>query len=522
LAIYGGVDKQEQIRSLCSQPKQHEQAKKQEQEEQDISTHTILNYLMIAATPMRLIDILGIGDKSNLQEINTSNQKQNDQELMQQKNKIQSLFTNTKYIIIDESDRMAVQSDMSQQVQLILDFVCKQSDCVIKKGLFSATLPEKAVQKCHEWIDVPRVTVKVDTVTVGRIESGSGKKERNIQEEEKSQLSRGDEEINTRRTKDSNAQIDYDLDINNMIESQSSKDAVRIPNSDEKSGDGMESTVSSGVVDHRRGTLDLSTIPSHITQTLHVCSTHKKAKKLITTIQKIRNGEKADGDRQRRNRALIIIFFARIKTLEYTHQLLQKENIQCVPFHSQMNQQKREMHLNNFKSGKTPILLATDIAARGIHCNNVEYIINYDFPSLEQYVHRCGRAGRNSLSCNGEKKLKACVYSFFHRELAPMAKDVLDLLTSCGAWIDPNLISLIPGKSTECSTSASRRKRRNRRGKNNTPIDEDARDHSEILKSTAGMDGDDEEDEFATLGQPRILLKRASHVKDDSDDEEDI
>jgi len=103
-----------------------------------------------------------------------------------------------------------------------------------------------------------------------------------------------------------------------------------------------------------------------------------------------------------------------------------------------------------------------------------------------------------------------------------MAKDVLDLLTSCGAWIDPNLISLIPGKSTECSTSASRRKRRNRRGKNNTPIDEDARDHSEILKSTAGMDGDDEEDEFATLGQPRILLKRASHVKDDSDDEEDI
>lgn len=65
--------------------------------------------------------------------------------------------------------------------------------------------------------------------------------------------------------------------------------------------------------------------------------------------------------------------------------LLQKERIQGVPFHSQMNQKKRETQLNLFRSGKCPILLSTDVVARGIHIKNVEYIINYDFPeSIEQ------------------------------------------------------------------------------------------------------------------------------------------
>ena len=132
----------------------------------------------------------------------------------------------------------------------------------------------------------------------------------------------------------------------------------------------------------RRGPMDLSTIPAHITQTLHVCSNHKKPKKLCATIKLIRDGEKKEGSRRK---GLIIIFFGRIKTLQYIHKLLSKEGVQGATFHSQMNQQQRESQLNSFRCGKTPILFATDIAARGLHCNNVEYIINYDFPgSLEQ------------------------------------------------------------------------------------------------------------------------------------------
>ena len=214
--------------------------------------------------------------------------------------------------------------------------------------------------------------------------------------------------------------------------------------------------------------------------------------------------------------------------MQYIHQLLAKENVKGVQLHSQMNQQKREMQLNSFKSGKTPILFATDVAARGLHCNNVEYIINYDFPgSLEQYVHRCGRAGRNKLSAgNGENagghQLNATVYSFFHRELSPMANDMIDLLRSCNAWVDPNLLSLAPGHSAQgTGQSRSQRRRRNKKEASASNL----KSHTKQDKSTRTEDNEtgncSEDDEFAFLNQNRIVLKRASHVSVDSDSDED-
>jgi ATP-dependent RNA helicase DDX5/DBP2 len=242
----------------------------------------------------------------------------------------------------------------------------------------------------------------------------------------------------------------------------------------------------------------------------------------------------------------MIVFFGRIKTLQYVEKLLQKEGIRCLPFHSQMNQQKREQQLNLFKSGKIPILLATDIAARGIHCNNIEYIINYDFPSsLEQYVHRCGRAGRNQQvhgndgngsDGNAKSTQSSTVYSFFHRELAPMAKDVVDLLTKCKSWIDPNLLALVPGSEQSMEEDAEPPKRKRRKRDKETSVTMTINDKANYfendthvnMKDTKVVDKDDhdddeDDDEFASLVQNRIIFKRASHVKDDSDgDDESI
>lgn len=120
-------------------------------------------------------------------------------------------------------------------------------------------------------------------------------------------------------------------------------------------------------------TMDFSRIPSNVTQILHVCAGHKKTRKLLTTLKMIRKGED-------RRKGLCLVFFARIKTLQYVHKLLNQEGFKSVQFHSQLSQIIRETTLANFKSGKTPTMLATDIAARGIHVNNIEYIINYDFP----------------------------------------------------------------------------------------------------------------------------------------------
>ena len=62
--------------------------------------------------------------------------------------------------------------------------------------------------------------------------------------------------------------------------------------------------------------------------------------------------------------------------------------------HGDKDQYQRTKALNNFRSGRTPILVATDVAARGLDIPNVEYVINYGFPvTIEDYVHRIGRTG---------------------------------------------------------------------------------------------------------------------------------
>lgn len=166
-----------------------------------------------------------------------------------------------------------------------------------------------------------------------------------------------------------------------------------------------------------------------------MCSAAEKSKELLSTISTIRQGQ------AKRNPGLTIVFFARIKNLQSVLKLLVKEGIQgCSEYHGQMSQAKREKALAGFRSGKSTILLATDIAARGIHVKNLEYVINYDFPdSLEQYVHRCGRAGR--IQKDGTRA-SGTVYSFFTKDLAPLAKQVVDILRTTNSWLDPNLIVL--------------------------------------------------------------------------------
>ena len=60
-----------------------------------------------------------------------------------------------------------------------------------------------------------------------------------------------------------------------------------------------------------------------------------------------------------------------------------------------MGQNERMASLDRFKTAETPLLVATDVAARGLDIPNVEYVVNYTFPlTIEDYVHRIGRTGR--------------------------------------------------------------------------------------------------------------------------------
>ncbi len=82
------------------------------------------------------------------------------------------------------------------------------------------------------------------------------------------------------------------------------------------------------------------------------------------------------------------------KTSEITEELIAR-GYPAEMLHGDMKQPERDRVMNRFKSGKTEILVATDIAARGIDVENVEAVFNFDVPQFEEYyVHRIGRTGR--------------------------------------------------------------------------------------------------------------------------------
>lgn len=75
--------------------------------------------------------------------------------------------------------------------------------------------------------------------------------------------------------------------------------------------------------------------------------------------------------------------------------LLTKNNIKAEAIHGNKAQNARQRALSNFKAQTTRVLVATDIAARGIDVDDLQYVINYDIPNIsETYVHRIGRTGR--------------------------------------------------------------------------------------------------------------------------------
>jgi ATP-dependent RNA helicase RhlE len=91
--------------------------------------------------------------------------------------------------------------------------------------------------------------------------------------------------------------------------------------------------------------------------------------------------------------------------------MLKKANIHADAIHSNKSQGARQRALGNFKSGQIKILIATDIAARGIDVDELTHVINYDLPNIpETYVHRIGRTGRANASgiafsfCDGEER----------------------------------------------------------------------------------------------------------------------
>lgn len=101
--------------------------------------------------------------------------------------------------------------------------------------------------------------------------------------------------------------------------------------------------------------------------------------------------------------------------------VLTKNDLPAAAIHGNKSQNQRTRTLDSFKTGDTPILVATDIAARGIDVDGVSHIINYDLPNVsESYVHRIGRTARAGAT--------GVAIAFCDREERPLLRDIEKLM----------------------------------------------------------------------------------------------
>ncbi|EGC37825.1 hypothetical protein DICPUDRAFT_149527 [Dictyostelium purpureum] len=142
-----------------------------------------------------------------------------------------------------------------------------------------------------------------------------------------------------------------------------------------------------------------------------------------------------------RNRSLILVFVNTIKQAMPVLNIIDKlcvsytgRKYKCSCIHGDMKQIERDAVINDFKSGKLTIIVATDILGRGIHINNLRFVINYDFPtSLEQYIHRVGRTGRQ-----GNKGHALTLFTETVQNV-PMARGLIKILEECKQQVSPDL-----------------------------------------------------------------------------------
>ncbi|VEU20347.1 DEKNAAC101157 [Brettanomyces naardenensis] len=131
----------------------------------------------------------------------------------------------------------------------------------------------------------------------------------------------------------------------------------------------------------------------------------------------------------------IIVFASTKRTCDELTTYLREEGWPALSIHGDKEQRERDWVLEEFRSGRSPIMVATDVAARGIDVKGVTSVVNYDMPgNVEDYVHRIGRTGRA-----GEK---GRAITFFTKDNASQAHDLIVVMREAKQEIPDELQSL--------------------------------------------------------------------------------
>ncbi|CRL18447.1 RNA helicase, ATP-dependent DEAH box, HrpB type [Penicillium camemberti] len=173
------------------------------------------------------------------------------------------------------------------------------------------------------------------------------------------------------------------------------------------------------------GSTDLSA-NHRITQIVEVVSDFEKRDKMIKHLEKIME--------DRSNKC--IIFTGTKRVADEITRFLRQDGWPALSIHGDKQQNERDWVLNEFKQGKSPIMVATDVASRGIDVRDITHVLNYDYPNnSEDYVHRIGRTARAGA--------KGTAITFFTTDNSKQARDLITILTEAKQQVDPRLAEMV-------------------------------------------------------------------------------
>lgn len=135
----------------------------------------------------------------------------------------------------------------------------------------------------------------------------------------------------------------------------------------------------------------------------------------------------------------VIIFAKRPQDVDSIHEFLLIKGLSVAAIHGQKHQEERSLAVDEFRSNKRDILVATDVASKGLDFKEIKHVINYDMPEIEDYTHRIGRTGRR-----GEKGLAT---TFVNKQVDESTLlDLKALLIEAGQKV-PTFLQLIQSEA---------------------------------------------------------------------------
>lgn len=202
----------------------------------------------------------------------------------------------------------------------------------------------------------------------------------------------------------------------------------------------------------------------------------------------------------------MIIFVETKKKVDDITKNIRREGFMAICIHGDKSQPERDYVLNEFRNGKSHILVATDVAARGLDVEDVKYVINFDYPnSSEDYIHRIGRTGR----CDQA----GTAYAFFTSTNQRQAKDLIAVLEEAGQPINPKLQELaILAKSQQ----SGRNRWQNRNRDNSSPNSGSSRGTPNRSKTWSANGSNNSSNEYRQT-VPRFSNQNANAPRNNSE-----